>query len=154
MAFSGRLPLTLLFLAQEEEETLHLRSRCRVIDILLCHHLHFLDKLLVRYFKPVLQSTLALRTPRYYGHPVNADKSLLPGEKHKEMNEASPCYYGLSLLRKWGHFPTPKCDLSRVFSRCNGHLSISLKIPDWRNKKRHYDKSANTRISCMQPDHF
>ena len=59
MAFSGRLPLTLFILAQEEEETLHMWSRCRVIDILLCHHLHFLDKLRVRYVKPVLQSTLA-----------------------------------------------------------------------------------------------
>ena len=42
----------------------------------------------------VLQSTLALRTPRYYGQPANADKSQPPGETLKEMTKPTP-YYGL-----------------------------------------------------------
>ena len=37
----------------------------------------------------VLQSTLALRTPRYYGQPANADKSQPSGETHKEMTETN-----------------------------------------------------------------
>ena len=70
------------------------------------------------YFIPLpnVQSTLALRTPRYYGHPANADKSHPPpGETHKEMTETNSRYYGLSLLWKCGHFPAPKRDISLFF---------------------------------------
>ena len=41
------------------------------------------------YLSFVLQSTLALRTPRYYGQPANADKSQPSGETHKEMTETN-----------------------------------------------------------------
>ena len=61
-----------------------------------------------------IQSTLALRTPRYYGHPANADKSQPPGETHKEMTETNSLFYGLSLLRKCRRFPAPKRDISLV----------------------------------------
>ena len=64
--------------------------------------------------------TLALWTPRYYEHPANADKSQPPGETHKEMTETNSSYYRLLLLRKCGHFPTPK--------RYSGHLSSLSKI--------------------------
>lgn len=36
-----------------------------------------------------LQSTLALRTPRYYRHPDIANKGPPPGETHKEMIEVN-----------------------------------------------------------------
>ena len=38
-----------------------------------------------------------------------------PSETHKEMTEINSRYYGLSLLRKCGHFPAPKRDSSLVF---------------------------------------
>ena len=41
-----------------------------------------------------IQSTLALRTPRYYGHLANADKTQRPGETRKEMTEINSRYYG------------------------------------------------------------
>ena len=69
-----------------------------------------------------VQSTLALRTLRYYGHPANADKSQLPpnpptpGETRKETTETNSRYHGLPLLRKCGHVPAPKRDISLVFS--------------------------------------
>ena len=39
-----------------------------------------------------LQSTLALRTPRYYGHHPLGDKSQTPGETHKEIAEITPVF--------------------------------------------------------------
>ena len=69
-----------------------------------------------------LQSTLALRTTRYYGHPANAEKSTPPppppsGETHKEMTETNSRYYGLSIYitEIGGHLPPPKRDISLVF---------------------------------------
>ena len=55
---------------------------------------------------------------------ANEDKSQqLRGEKHKEMTNKLP------LLRKCGHFPAPKRDISLVFLyRYSGHLSTSSKI--------------------------
>jgi len=45
-----------------------------------------------------VQSTLALRTPRYYGHPANVNNGQppppRPGETHKEMTETNSRYYG------------------------------------------------------------
>ena len=76
-----------------------------------------------------IKSTIALRTPRYYGLPANADKRQPPGETHKEMTETNSRYYGLLLLQKCGHFPAPKRDISLVFfSRYSGHFSTSSKI--------------------------
>ena len=62
-----------------------------------------------------IQSTLALGTLRYYGHPANADESRPPSETHKEMTETNSRFYGLSLLQKCGHFPAPKRDISLFF---------------------------------------
>ena len=67
-----------------------------------------------------LQSTLALRTPRYYGHPANAEKSNPPpppGETHKGMTGTNSRYYGLSIYitEIGGHLPPPKRDISLVF---------------------------------------
>ena len=42
----------------------------------------------------ILQSTLALQTPRCYGHPANADKTQRPDETRKEMTEINSRYYG------------------------------------------------------------
>ena len=47
-----------------------------------------------------LQSTLALRTPRYYGHPDNTDRTKSPEKiNYRRLNEINSRYYGLSLLR-------------------------------------------------------
>ena len=51
-----------------------------------------------------LQSTPALRTPRYYGHPAITDSSKIPGESYRRLTEINSHYYGLSLLRTYGHF--------------------------------------------------
>ena len=40
-----------------------------------------------------IQSTLALRTPRYHVHPLIADGSQPPGITHKEMTERDSRYY-------------------------------------------------------------
>ena len=50
------------------------------------------------------------------GHLAITDKSQLHGETHKEMTETNSRYYGLSLLRKCGHFSAPKRVISLVFS--------------------------------------
>ena len=63
-----------------------------------------------------VESTLTLRTPRYYGHPVIADRSQSPSETFKEMTEINSCYYELSLFRKCGKFHTPQRDNSLIFS--------------------------------------
>ena len=51
-----------------------------------------------------LQSTTALRTPRYYGHPAIMDSSKIPGESYRRLTEINSRYYGLSLLQTYGHF--------------------------------------------------
>ena len=59
-----------------------------------------------------LQSTLALRTPRYYRHPATANKGPPPGETHKEMIEVNSRYYrhgNATLL-------CSQCEISLVFS--------------------------------------
>ena len=43
-----------------------------------------------------IQSTLALRAPRYYGHPADADKRQPLGETYEEMTETNSRYYGNS----------------------------------------------------------
>ena len=46
-----------------------------------------------------LQSTLALGTPRYYGHPLLRTKSSPPpGESYRGLTENYSCYCGFSLL--------------------------------------------------------
>ena len=48
----------------------------------------------------IVQSTLALRSPRYYGHPVNTDSCKIPSEIcYRRLTETISRYYGLSLLR-------------------------------------------------------
>ena len=51
-----------------------------------------------------LQSTPALQTPRYYGHPAITDSSKIPGESYRHLTEINSRYYGLSLLWTYGHF--------------------------------------------------
>ena len=51
-----------------------------------------------------IQSTPALRTPRYYEHPAITDSSKIPGESYRRLTEINSRYYGLSLLRTYGHF--------------------------------------------------
>ena len=52
----------------------------------------------------LLQSTPALRTPRYYGHPAIMDSSKILGESYRRLTEINSRYYGLSLIRTYGHF--------------------------------------------------
>ena len=76
-----------------------------------------------------IQSTLALRTPRYHGHPLTADGSQPPGITHKEMTERNSRYYWISLLRKREHFYAPPVrHFTRSFFHCNWHSSASSKI--------------------------
>ena len=51
-----------------------------------------------------VQSTPTLRTPRFYGHPAITDSSKIPGESYRRLTEINSRYYGLSLLRTYGHF--------------------------------------------------
>ena len=52
--------------------------------------------------------------------PLMLTRASPPGETHKEMTDTNSRYYRLLLLRKCGHFPTPK--------RYSRHLSTSSKI--------------------------
>ena len=64
----------------------------------------------------ILQSTPALRTPRYYGHPAITDSSKIPGESYRRLTEINSRYYGLSLLRTYGHFIRSQRHNFTVFS--------------------------------------
>ena len=68
-----------------------------------------------------IQSTPALRTPRYYGHPATTDSSKIPGESYKRLTEINFRYYGLSLLRTYGHF---------IRSQRHNFIVFSLVIAD------------------------
>ena len=53
-----------------------------------------------------VQSTLALRTPRYYGHPLLRTKSNPPpGVSYTGLSENDSRYCGLSLLRASNYVP-------------------------------------------------
>ena len=65
-----------------------------------------------------LQSTPALRTPRYYGHLAITDSSKIPGESYRRLTEINSRYYGLSLLRTYGHLIRSQ--------RCNLLFSLSI----------------------------
>ena len=64
-----------------------------------------------------LQSTLALRTPRYYRHPAIANKGPPPGETHKEMIEVNSRYY----RRNCDTFMLPVRNFPCFFSCYSGH---------------------------------
>ena len=68
-----------------------------------------------------LQSTPALRTTRYYGHPAITDSSKIPGESYRRLTEINSRYYGLSLLRTYGHF---------IRSQRHNFIVFSLVIAD------------------------
>ena len=69
-----------------------------------------------------LQSTSALQAPRYYGHPAITDSSTeIPGESYRRLTEINSRYYGLSLLRTYGHF---------IRSRRRNFIVFSLVIAD------------------------
>ena len=55
--------------------------------------------------------------------PYHCRQEASPGETHKEMTEIYSRYYGLSLLRKWGHFHNPRHDISLVFSLARADTS-------------------------------
>ena len=63
-------------------------------------YFHVVDSL----WRKSIQSTPALRTPRYYGHPAITDSSKIPDESYRRLTEINSRYYGLSLLRTYGHF--------------------------------------------------
>ena len=69
----------------------------------------------------MVQSTPALRTPRYYGHPAITDSSKIPGESYRRLTEINSRYYGLSLLRTYGHF---------IRSQRHNFIVFSLVIAD------------------------
>ena len=68
-----------------------------------------------------IRSTPALRTPRYYGHPAITDSSKIPGESYRRLTEINSRYYGLSLLRTYGHF---------IRSQRHNFIVFSLVIAD------------------------
>ena len=79
-----------------------------------------------------IQSTPALRTPRYYGHPAITDSSKIPGESYGRLTEINSRYYGLSLLRTYGHFiRSPRHNFivfSLVIADTEQHLGIFAHI--------------------------
>ena len=83
----------------------------------------------VYYLGEAIQSTPALRTPRYYGHPTITDSSKIPGESYRRLTEKSSCCYGLSLLRTYGHFiRSQRHNFLVFFSRYSGHRAASWNI--------------------------
>ena len=68
-----------------------------------------------------IQSTPALRTPRYYGHPAITDSSKISGESYRRLTEINSHYHGLSLLRTYGHF---------IRSQRHSYIVFSLVIAD------------------------
>ena len=72
-------------------------------------------------FEWQIQSTPPLWTPRYYGHAAIKDSSKIPGESYRRLTEINSRYYGLSLLRTYGHF---------VRSQRHNFLVFSLVIAD------------------------
>ena len=68
-----------------------------------------------------IQSTPALRTPRYYGYPAITDSSKISGESYRRLTEINSRYYGLSLLRTYGHF---------IRSQRHNFIVFSLVIAD------------------------
>ena len=76
-----------------------------------------------------IQSTPALRTPRYYEHPAITDSSKIPGESYRRLTEINSHYYGLSLLRTYGHFIPSQRHNFIVFSLgYSGHRAASWNI--------------------------
>ena len=70
-----------------------------------------------------VQSTLALRTPRYYGHPANADKSQPSGETHIEMTETNSHYYWTLAITEMRTLSCPQArNFTSLNSRYSGHL--------------------------------
>ena len=62
-----------------------------------------------------VQSTPALRTPRYYLHLAITDKREIPGWNYKEIYENSSRYNGYSLLLTYGHFAWSQSKIFIVF---------------------------------------
>ena len=59
-----------------------------------------------------------------------------PGETRKETTETNSRYHGLPLLRKCGHVPAPKRDISLVFSLAIADTyEYFVKNPDSHNIK-------------------
>ena len=78
-----------------------------------------------------IQSTFALRTPRYYGHPTNAEKSQPPpGETHKEMTDMNSRYYGNA-----DTFLPPSATFHLFFLSLQLTLEYFVKNPDSHNIK-------------------
>ena len=78
-----------------------------------------------------IQSTPALRTPHYYGHPAITDSSKIPGESYRRLTEINSRYYGLSLLRTYEHF---------IRSQRHNFIVFSLVIAD---TEQHLGKFAH-----------
>ena len=94
---------------------------CLILTVYLSHLYQYLPWISVIH----LQSTPALRTPRYYGHPAITDSSKIPGESYSRLTEINSRYYGLlSLLRTYGHLIRSQfyCFLSRY----SGHRACSI----------------------------
>ena len=74
-----------------------------------------------------IQSTLALRTLAI------TDKIRIPGKSYGGLTENHSCYYGLSLLRNYGHFHGTKVTillfwLSIKRTLCTSHVTLLCKI--------------------------
>ena len=95
-----------------------------------------------------IQSTLALRTPRYYGQ--NPD----PGKTYRDLTENDSRCYGLSLLRNYGHFLGTKVTillfwLSIKRTRCTSHVTLLCKITVYCSSfaKIHFKRSLECLLS-------
>ena len=90
---------------------------CLILTVYLSHLYQYLPWISVIH----LQSTPASRTPRYYGHPAITDSGKIPGESYRRLTEINSRYYGLSLLRTYGHF---------IRSQRHNFIVFSLVIAD------------------------
>ena len=68
-----------------------------------------------------LQSTPALWTPHYYGHPGIMDSSKIPSESYRRLTEINSRFYKLSLLRTYRHF---------IWSQSHNFIVFSLVMVD------------------------
>ena len=76
----------------------------------------------------LIQSTLALRTPRYYGHTANTDSCWInPRLKLQTFDWNKSRYYGFSLLRTYRHLSQSRQHnfivLTLLITDINQHLS-------------------------------
>ena len=78
----------------------------------------------------MIQSTPALRAPRYYGHPAITDSSKIPGESYRRLTEISklPLLRTLATTDLRTLYSVPTSQFYCFLSRYSGHRAASWNI--------------------------